>query len=329
MAAAIAARSNAILYLSDADLTRLALAPADILAAVEDGLRLDRADIVAVPKLNLPIAAGHFLQAMPAAARSLGLAAIKWTGVVAANANRGIPNVNALIVVSALDDGRPVAVMTGNRITALRTAAMSAAAARRLARPASEALAFIGTGVQAASHLAALRPLFPRLTRAYLFGRGVASRERLADAVRACGLAPVAVPRAQDAIEPADVVITSVPAAPGLAPFIDGAWLKPGAFASMVDLGRSWRSETLGVIDIVATDDREQSDAIAAEGKLARAGPWAADLADLVSGRHPGRGAASQRTAFIFAGIALCDLAVAAMALRRARAERVGTWLSA
>lgn len=329
MARADAMRSDAILYLSDADVARLALAPAEIQAAVEEGLGLDRADIVAVPKLNLPIDAGHFLQAMPAAARSLGLAAIKWTGVVAANGNRGIPNVNALIVINALDDGRPVAIMAGDRITALRTAAMSAAAARRLARPESEALAFIGTGVQAASHLAALRPLFPRLTRAYLFGRGAASRERLAAAVRDCGLEPIAAARAQDAIEPADVVVTSVPAAPGLAPFINGAWLKPGAFASMVDLGRSWRPETLGVVDIVATDDRAQSDAIAAEGKLLRIGPWAADLGDLVSGRHPGRGTPRQRTAFIFAGIALCDLAVAAMAYRRARAKRVGTWLAA
>ena len=327
MASAVAARSDAILYLSEADLGRLALDPAEVLAAVEEGLQRDGADVVVVPKLNLPIAIGHFLQAMTAASRSLGMAAIKWTAVVAANADRGLPNVTALIVVSALEDGRPLAIMAGNRITALRTAAMTAAAARRLARPESESVSFIGTGVQAASHLTALRVLFPRLTRAYLFGRGAASRERLAAAARAHGIEPVAVRQARDAIEPADVIITSVPAMPGLAPFIDGAWLKPGAFASMVDLGRSWRAETLGDIDVVATDDRAQSDAIAAEGKLVRCGPWAADLADLVCGRHPGRSAPTQRAAFIFAGIARCDLAVAAVALQRARAVRVGAWL--
>ncbi len=329
MAPADAVRPDAILYLSDADLARLALTPAEILTAVEESLRLDRADFFTVSKLNLPIAAGHFFQAMPTAARSPGLALVKWTGVAAQNATRGLPNVNALIVVSALDDGRPVAIMAGNRLTALRTAAMSAAAARHLARPESETLAFIGTGVQAASHLAALRPLFPQLKRAYLFGRGAASRDRFAAETRACGIEPIAASRAQDAVEPADLIVTSVPAAPGLAPFLDGAWLRPGAFASMADLGRSWRPETLDDIDIVATDDREQSDAIAAAGKLVRGGPWAADLADLVTGRHPGRGAADQRTAFIFAGIALCDLAVAALAYRRGRETRLGTWLPA
>ena len=132
---------------------------------------------------------------------------------------------------------------------------------------------------------------------------------------------------ARGAVEAADIVVTSVPAAPNFAPLLDGAWLKPGAFAAMVDLGRSWKQETICDFDVMATDDRAQSEGLAAEGKLAHAGPWPADLADLAARRHPGRTGDRQRTGFVFAGIALADLAVAALAYRRALAAGVGTRL--
>jgi ornithine cyclodeaminase/alanine dehydrogenase-like protein (mu-crystallin family) len=134
---------------------------------------------------------------------------------------------------------------------------------------------------------------------------------------------------ARQAIEPADIVVTSVPAAAGFVPFLDGGWLRPGAFAAMVDLGRSWRPETIRDLDVMATDDRGQSKIIAADGKLAHAGPWTADLADLAAGRHPGRTGPRQRTGFIFAGIALADLAIAALIYRRAGTTGIGTRLEA
>lgn len=318
-----------LLYLSDRDISRLDLEPEEARAAIEEVLGFAPGDVFAVPKLNLPIRAGDFFQAMPAAARALGFALVKWNGVVANRGGRGLPNVNALIALSDIAGGQPVAVLAGNRITALRTAAMTAIAARRLARGDSRVIAFIGTGTQARSHLAALRPLFPGLGRALLFGRTPASIASFADAVRAAGLECSVSAEARLAIDSADIVVTSVPAADGFVPFLDGAWLKPGAFAAMVDLGRSWRPETIRDFEIMATDDRAQSTVVAADGKLAHAGPWPADLADLVAGRHPGRTGPRQRTGFIFAGMALADLAVAALVYRRAVAADVGTRLEA
>jgi ornithine cyclodeaminase/alanine dehydrogenase len=315
-----------VLYLSDRDMARLALAPEDARAAIEEALRFAPGDVFAVPKLNLPIRDGDFFQAMPAAARALGLALVKWTGVIAAP-GPGLPNVSALVALSDIARGVPVAVLAANRITALRTAAMTAVAARRLARTDSAAVAFVGTGVQARSHLAAMRPLFPGLSRALLFGRSPASLAAFADEIRAAGIACQILPAARQAVEAADIVVTSVPAAPNFAPLLDGAWLKPGAFAAMVDLGRSWKRETICDFDVMATDDRAQSEVLAADGKLAHAGPWPAELADLVAGRHPGRTGPSQRTGFVFAGMALADLAVAALAYRRALEAGIGTRL--
>lgn len=320
--------ADRMLYLSDADLRGLGLEPDDVLRALEDGLRASRDNVRAVPKVSLPIEPGHFFQALPAAAPALGFALVKWVGVVAANAVRGLPNVNATLVLSRLVDGRPVALMAGERLTAMRTAAMTTAAAKRLARAESASVAFVGTGLQARSHLAALRPEFPALARVLMLGRSQASVAAFADHVAEQGLEAVICTAPEQAVGGADLVVTSVPARAGLQPFLDGRHLRPGVFVSTVDLGRSWIAHTIGGFDIVATDDKAQSSELAADGKLAHAGPWAADLTELVDGSHPGRTDPAQRTAFIFAGTGLCDLAVAVEAYRRAVACGVGTWLA-
>jgi ornithine cyclodeaminase/alanine dehydrogenase-like protein (mu-crystallin family) len=315
-----------LLYLSDRDLARLNIVPEEARAAIEIALNFLPREVFTVPKLNLPIRAGDFFQAMPAAAKSLGLALVKWTGVIAAP-GPGLPNVSAVVALSDIERGMPVAVLAANRITAVRTAALTAIAARRLARPDSATVAFVGTGVQARSHLAALQALFPKLARVLLFGRTPASISAFAGEVRALGLWCETCASARAAVAAADIVVSSVPAAPNFAPFLDGGWLKPGAFVSMVDLGRSWKRATIRNLDLMATDDRAQSKVLAADGKLNHAGPWAADLADLVAGCHPGRSDPDERTGFVFAGMALADLAVAALAYRRALAGGIGTRL--
>jgi ornithine cyclodeaminase/alanine dehydrogenase len=323
------AAPDRILYLSDADLKRLELGPENVLRALEDGLRASRGNAYAVPKVNLPIEPGHFFQAMPAAAGALGFALVKWVGVAAANAACGLPNVNAILVLSRLADGRPVALMAGERLTAMRTAAMTTAAARKLARGDSASIAFVGTGLQARSHLAALRLEFPALARVLMLGRSRATVAAFAEHVTAQGLEPVICTAPDQAVGGADIIVTSVPARAGLQPFLDGRHVRSGAFVSTVDLGRSWIADTICDFDVVATDDRAQSSELAADGKLAHAGPWAADLTELVDGSYPGRTDPAQRTAFVFAGTGLCDLAVAVEAYRQAIARGAGTSLEA
>jgi hypothetical protein len=63
------------------------------------------------------------------------------------------PSINSLVVLQDGDTGLPLAVIDGNWITAVRTAGLSAVAAQRFANPQASAIAFIGCGVQAQSHL--------------------------------------------------------------------------------------------------------------------------------------------------------------------------------
>jgi ornithine cyclodeaminase/alanine dehydrogenase-like protein (mu-crystallin family) len=117
-----------------------------------------------------------------------------------------------------------------------------------------------------------------------------------------------------------------VPHAAIEAPFLDAAWLRPGAFVSMVDLGNSWKAETIRPLDIVAVDDIEQG-LPGDSDPLNFVGEFDAEISDIVAGRVEGRTASSQRTAFIFSGIGLADAAAAALILDRALELGLGTRL--
>jgi len=128
------------------------------------------------------------------------------------------------------------------------------------------------------------------------------------------------------AVEGSDIVVTSVPSAPDLAPFLEPAWLAPGSFASLVDLARSWRPG-LERLDRLVIDDKDQADSQANDGRLKFAGPYDTEIAELVSGARPGRGSASERIAFVHPGHAVGILAIAASLYERAKALGLGARL--
>jgi alanine dehydrogenase len=278
------------------------------------------------PKVALTLAPGHFFQAMPGALIEGGLAGVKWIGVVPAAQTSG-PTIDGLIILSDLASGRPLVIMDANWITAARTAAMSAIAAASLARPEATTIGFVGGGVQARSHLAALRRVLPHLARVVAYSRTASSAEAFAAEARAVGLAATTTREPRDAVAGMDVVVTSVPAGPGLRPFLDPSWLAPGAFVSAVDLGRSWPGDALRRLELLATDDRAQSEALARAGKFASGGPFDADLAEITTRGRALRETAEQRSMFLFAGHALGDLAAAQAVYDAARARGLGTKL--
>ena len=250
---------DGVLYLTGRDIAALGVPPGRLRAALARAFRLHAEGRTHVePKLTVAIAPGHFFQSLCAASPDLSFAATKWVGVAAENAARGLAGVNGLVILSDFATGVPAAILDGNVLTVVRTAAMSALAAEYLARQDGESIGFIGCGAQAHGHLAALRETLPRLRRVVCYSRGSASAEGLREAAGAQGL-DAQIARTPDEALACDVVVTSVPAGAAPAPFLDAGSLRPGTFVSAVDLGRSWRGETLRAFDIVATDDRVQA----------------------------------------------------------------------
>jgi ornithine cyclodeaminase/alanine dehydrogenase len=310
-----------IIYLSDADVAGASIPLNRLREVVADAFAAQaRGTAQAAPKFVLPRGSGHVFQAKPAVLLESGIAGVKWFGLVPRAQTSG-PTICSLIVLSDVKSGMPLAVMGGNWITATRTGAMTAIAAQSLARAESESIGFVGCGVQAYSHLDALRLVLPKLSRVTAYSRTEASATRFVAAASALGMTASTTRQPREAVEGMDVVITTVPEGTATLEFLDTAWLVPGAFASAVDLGRSWKRNTLRDIDFLATNEHEQTRALAAIGRMSFAGPYEADLTDLTTGARPGRTSNTQRTMFVFSGHALADLAAARVvyeiALRR------------
>lgn len=146
----------------------------------------------------------------------------KFGSVNPGNAERGLAAVSAVITVLDPETGRPQAIMDGTEVTTLRTAAASALAAQTLAGRVS-VLAVIGSGVQAAAHLAALAEVLPA-DEVRLFSRNAETAARLAE--RAAGPPIRVCASAEEAVAGADLIVTATTSAE---PVLQADWVAEGA----------------------------------------------------------------------------------------------------
>jgi alanine dehydrogenase len=319
--------SNSLLYLSHQDVRACAVTPREAREAVLGAFRDHAAGRNrSLPKSALALGPGHAFQAMTAASEAQAIATVKWVASAPSQPGSTIPSVSALICVSDYATGVPLAMLDGDEITLVRTAAMSAAAASLLAPPEARTIGFVGCGLQAHAHLAAFHDLYPGLASALLLSRSRNSTERLAEAAAAQELATEIVDAPEKLLARADLIISMVPAAPGLRPFLDAGLMKSAAFAAAVDTGRSWLPEALPAFDILATDSLSQSQApYDVDGQPVASVSFGHDLTTL--SQAPLADAGKKRSLFCFRGFALADLALAHLVLEKARTSGIGITL--
>lgn len=241
------------------------------------------------------------------------LLAVKTVVLNPRNPDKGLPQINGLVTMLDSDTGLPAAILDGNWITAVRTAGLSAVAAKHMAKKDAAVCAFIGCGVQARSHLTAFSHMFP-LRRIKVFGHGQANIDRLCELADRLALSSEICRSGRDAAENADLVVTSVTFSAQLNPPLDANRLAPGCFAAITDLGAPWDKDSFSAFDQITIDDLEQEAAL--PNKLAAPELVTGDLSRLVLGKFKGRNQANERTAFIFRGHALGDLALASLAFQ-------------
>ncbi|WP_293006225.1 ornithine cyclodeaminase family protein [Nitrosomonas sp.] len=305
-----------IRYLSQSSLQDLQLTIHDVTACIEHLLfAKTQQKAWNAPKAVITPPDDRYMMATLAAADDPPFLAVKALVLNPDNPRYGLESINALVTLLDSRNGLPLAIIDGNWITAVRTAGLSVVAAKRLAQPDASIAAFIGCGVQAHSHLRALAEIFP-LKQINVFGRSAASRDKFCRSAEKMGLLVVATQTAQEAIQDADLIVTSVTLSPKLIPFLDARWLKPGAFVTMTDLAAPWLAESMPALDQIIVDDLEQEASMPkplVDPELVRG-----DLTDLVIGSATGRQSTDERIAFVFRGLALGDLAVAGLAYQRA-----------
>ena len=308
-------QAERIPYLSEKILERLGITTADVVEAIEASIRgIDAGTVWSAPKAVMLPPDGRYMMAALAAMDEPSLLTVKTVVMNPHNPERGLPQINGLVTVLDSSSGLPVAILDGNWVTAVRTAGLSAVAAKYMANNDSSIVAFIGCGVQARSHLQAFADMFP-LRRIRLFGRGQANIDRLCELAGKLGLIAEIYTSPREAVDGADLLVTSITYSTEFEPFLDADWLAPGCFATITDLAAPWKRDSFAALDRIAIDDLEQEAAL--PNKLVDLQYVSGDLSGLVSGKYPGRDSPGQRAAFVFRGLALGDLAVSALALTR------------
>ncbi len=309
-------------YLSQADLEALNLDTNEVVEWIEKVIRGSKAGKVwAAPKAVVtPPGDQRYMMAALAAMDAPSLLAVKTVVLNPDNTANGLPQINGLVTMLDSMTGLPAAVLDGNWITAVRTAALSATAAKRMAHPGSETIGFVGCGVQAQSHLNAFADIFP-LKHVIYFGRGQSNQDKLAALASQRRLTSASCQTGQEVLENCDLVVTTVTHTGGAAPFLDASCMRPGAFAAIVDLAAPWKRESFGVLDRVVIDDLEQEAAL--PNKLCDPSMIHGDLSQLVLGDIDGMKTPFTRSAFIFRGHALGDLALSVLALERHRGKHI------
>ena len=260
------------------------------------------------------------LGVMPAYLPSAGLAC-KLVTLFPQNTDRHTHQ--AVIAVFDPENGTPLALMDGRYITATRTAAGSALATRLLAREDAEVLALLGTGVQAHSHARALQRV-RRFTEIRIAGRDRAKAQAFAEEI---GPQARAVSSYEEAIRGADVVAATTHSTE---PVVRREWLSPGVHVNSVGLNPSGREvDEQTVVDaLVVVESRESALAPPPAGAPELVGVSPADvhaeLGELVAGTRPGRSSQDEITLYKSVGVAVQDVAAAALVLAAAKGRSVG-----
>jgi ornithine cyclodeaminase/alanine dehydrogenase-like protein (mu-crystallin family) len=321
--------NQALLYLSRADVESVALDMPTIISLLEAAFKeKGHGRVEMPPKPGIHTRPDAFIHAMPAFIPALQSAGIKWVSGYPENYKRGLPYITGLLILNDAETGLPYAVMDCTWITAYRTGAASALAAKYLARQQSEVAGILACGVQGRTNLIALAALFP-IKRVYAYDvLSEAQRHYVEDMSALLGVEVIGVDEPKQAVVESDLVVTSGPILKHPTPTIEKDWLRPGAFASAVDFDSYWKGEALAQFDKLSTDDRAQFHYYRSVGYFQTTPDPYADLGEIVAGLKPGREKDSERTMAMNLGLAMDDMAVAPEIYRRARERGLGTWLA-
>ena len=320
--------ADQLLYLSQADVVTVGLEMAEIITALENMFHEKGTGRVEMPpKPGIHTMPDAFIHAMPAYIPSLRSAGMKWVSGYPENQKRGLPYITGLLILNDVDTGIPLAVMDCVWITAQRTGAATAVAAKYLARPDSELVGILGCGVQGRSNLEALNVLFP-LKRVMAYDVDPEAQRRFVDEMSdRFGVEVVPVTEPRQAVAGCDIVVTAGPILKVPHATIQPGWFEAGGFASLVDFDSYWHPAALHEIFKFCTDDVPQMEHYREIGYFQDIPPIHADLGELVTGRKPGRETREERTAACNLGLALDDMATAPIIYQRALEKGIGTWL--
>ena len=270
------------------------------------------------------------INCLPATFKNRKICGVKWVSVFPPNPVKyGIQNLSAVIILSEIEHGFPIAFMEGTLCSNIRVGTMGALAAKYLARPDAESIGFIGAGEQAKMHLIAMKTAIPSLKHCRVAAKEDHEEQAFLRQMRPI-LPDVTIEAAgsnlQAAVGDADIIVTATSAQ---APLLKAAWMKPGAFYSHIG---GWEDEyaVAKACDKIVCDDWETvKHRTQTLSRMYKDGELTDDdihgnLSELITGAKPGRENDDERTYFNAVGLAYVDVAIAVAMYERASESGLG-----
>lgn len=288
------------------DNVRAVLQMEELIPAMRAALRdLSTGQVEQPIRMVLPVTEHQgFFGVMPAYGGALGAKLVTFYPN-----NQSVPTHHAVVVLFRPDTGEPLVTMDGRLITEMRTAAVSAVATEILARRDTAVLAILGSGVQARSHLEALR-----IVRNFREVR-VWSPRNATEFAREFDVSPAI--SAEKAVRGADVIVVATAAT---TPVLMGEWLAPGTHINAVGATRpNWRELDDNTLRNARLYVESRDAAMKESGDVIAAGQVFAEIGEVVAGSKNGRSSDEEITLFKSVGVAIEDVVAADLIYRKTR----------
>jgi alanine dehydrogenase len=276
------------------------------------------------------------LRAMPSYLEELDISAVKIVNVHLENrAKYGLPTVMAIIILVDPKSGAPIAIMGGTWVTGMRTGAAGGIAAKYLAKKDPRVVGLVGAGAQARTQLRALLSLYKKLEEVRVWSLPDGTKEafvaemepKYGDATKI-----TAVESVKDAVEGADIVVTTTPSRK---PLVLNDWVEPGMHFNCIGADAPGKQELDPAILTrakIVVDDWEQAshsgeiNVPLTKGLITKQNVWGA-ICEIVAGLKPGRTSQNEITVFTSTGLAVQDAVTANLAYKKALAKGIGKFV--
>jgi alanine dehydrogenase len=318
------------LILSEEDLKNL-LSLDEVIPAVEEAFRmmgLGEAQMPAKQYLFMDKYNGD-VRTMPAYLEEKDVVTVKVVNSHPENRKQGLPTVMATIILIDPRTGAPKAVMGGTLITALRTGAAGAIAAKYLAKPNPKTVGVVGAGTQARTQLMGLQAVFETIEEVRVCDLNEKAASRYAKEMNCSQMNVCSVKKVEDATKGADIIVT---ATPSRKPLVSADWVDTGTHINCIGADAPGKQELdpkILVKSKIVVDDWEQSchggeiNVPYAKGIIKKEDVWG-DICEIVAGLKQGRTSTEEITVFASTGLAIQDTATANIAYRKALKEKIG-----
>jgi len=276
------------------------------------------------PKPGIHPMDNAFIHAMPGYLHRRNIGGMKWVSGFGGNVQLKIPTIMGLIVLNSMETGLPLAIMDGTFVTAIRTAAVSAVAAKYLAPSSVKSMGIVGAGIQGRYHILSLKEVLPDIETVRIYDAYEPVLKQSIDIMK--DLVPFEIVEAsspQDALEGMDLLITAT--GPLQERIFKEEWAKEGSLIFPVH-AKGWETDMFTKADKFIADDWKQLQT----GMIGYYDPLPelyAELGEVVTGQKQGRENGTERIVNSNFGMAIHDILMATKILKYAEEKNLGTML--